>query len=142
LAGASTYTGATTVNAGTLGITGSVTSAVTVNTGGTLSGTGSVTGNVQVTSGGHFASAVAATTGAQVPLAITGTLTVDSGNILDLTAAAAPAPGIYKLATTTGGVTYTAGSVNLTGVAGTVFVMTAGGLIYLAGRRRRLYPQL
>ncbi|MDO9382495.1 MAG: hypothetical protein Q7T86_06480 [Hyphomicrobiaceae bacterium] len=31
---------------------------------------------------------------------------------------------------------------DLTGVAGTVFVMTAGGLIYLAGRRRRLYPQL
>lgn len=122
LAGASNYTGATNVSAGKLNVSGSITSAVTVNTTGTLYGTGGITGNVQVTSGGHFASAIAATTGGQVPLAITGTLTVDSGNILDLTAVAAPAAGVYKLATTTGGVTYTAGTVNVTGVAGTVSI--------------------
>src|SRR5690606_28952831 len=44
-------------------------------------------------------------------------------NILDLTAASAPADGNYLIATTTGGATYTAGTVNLTGVAGTVSVI-------------------
>ncbi|MES2920135.1 MAG: hypothetical protein V4819_01215 [Verrucomicrobiota bacterium] len=101
---------------------GTAEATTTVSNNGTLSGTGSIAGNVQVTPGGHFASAIAATAGAQVPLTIGGTLTLDSGNVLDLTAAAAPADGIYILATAAGGVTYTPGTVNLTGVAGTVSV--------------------
>lgn len=43
---AQTYTGATTVNLGTLAIDGSITSPVTVNAAGTLSGTGTIFGNV------------------------------------------------------------------------------------------------
>ncbi|ODA66779.1 Extracellular serine protease precursor [Methyloligella halotolerans] len=42
LNGASTYTGSTTVNGGTLAVNGSITSDVTVNSGGILSGTGQV----------------------------------------------------------------------------------------------------
>jgi len=54
LNGTSTYTGATTVNAGTLLIDGSLTSAVTANAGG-VGGSGSTTGSVVVgnSSGGH-----------------------------------------------------------------------------------------
>jgi autotransporter-associated beta strand protein len=61
LQGANTYTGATTVNNGTLLLSGSLsgTSSVNVNGGGTLSGTGSVTtaaaGNTTVFSGGTLA---------------------------------------------------------------------------------------
>lgn len=51
LSGASTYTGATTVEAGTLSVTGSLTSDVTIQNGGTLAGTGSVQA-VTVQSGG------------------------------------------------------------------------------------------
>src|SRR5205814_165215 len=46
LSSASTYTGATTVSAGTLAVNGSATSAVTVNSSATLAGTGTITGNV------------------------------------------------------------------------------------------------
>ncbi|MEI6037997.1 MAG: autotransporter-associated beta strand repeat-containing protein, partial [Planctomycetota bacterium] len=56
LAGTNTYTGATTVNLGTLLINGSLTSSVTANTG-TVGGSGSTTGNVTVgdSAGGHDA---------------------------------------------------------------------------------------
>lgn len=56
LAGANLYTGATTVDAGTLNITGSLaaSSAVSVNTGAVLAGTGSV-GSVSINSGGTLA---------------------------------------------------------------------------------------
>ncbi|MGC4016962.1 MAG: autotransporter-associated beta strand repeat-containing protein [Luteolibacter sp.] len=53
LAGTSTYTGTTTVSAGTLCVTGGLGStAVTVASGGTLAGTGSITGPVTLQSGG------------------------------------------------------------------------------------------
>ncbi|MBU3664632.1 MAG: hypothetical protein FGM15_01960 [Chthoniobacterales bacterium] len=51
LTGASTYSGATAVNAGTLKVNGSVDSSVTVNSGGTLAGSGYV-GGLIVGSGG------------------------------------------------------------------------------------------
>lgn len=54
LNGTSTYTGATTVSAGTLLVNGSLTSAVTVQSGGTLSGPGTV-GATTVLAGGTFA---------------------------------------------------------------------------------------
>ncbi len=54
LTGASNYTGPTTINAGTLAVNGSITSAVTVNSGGTLMGAGTV-GGINAMSGGTVA---------------------------------------------------------------------------------------
>ena len=48
------YSGATTVNGGTLAVNGSIASAVTVNNTGTLGGTGTVNGLVTVTAGGKI----------------------------------------------------------------------------------------
>jgi autotransporter-associated beta strand protein len=54
LAGINTYTGPTTVDAGTLAVTGSITSAVFVNSGGTLAGSGTV-GSTTINDGGLLA---------------------------------------------------------------------------------------
>ena len=51
LSGNSTYTGATTVDGGTIAVDGSIMSPVTVNAGGTLGGTGSV-GSTTINAGG------------------------------------------------------------------------------------------
>jgi autotransporter-associated beta strand protein len=55
LTAVNTYTGPTTVNAGTLAVNGSITSPVTVNSGGTLAGSGTVSQAVTVNSGGKLA---------------------------------------------------------------------------------------
>jgi autotransporter-associated beta strand protein len=56
LSAANTYTGATTVNGGTLALTGSLAaSALTVNTGATLAGAGTAAGSVTLNSGGILA---------------------------------------------------------------------------------------
>ena len=56
LSGLNTYTGATTVNAGTLMVSGSISgSAVTVNTSATLGGAGGTIGALNVTAGGTLA---------------------------------------------------------------------------------------
>ncbi|TFV73198.1 autotransporter domain-containing protein [Bradyrhizobium frederickii] len=72
---ASNYTGATTVNGGTLAVNGSIVSSTTVNSGGTLSGIGMV-GSVTVNSGGRLAP------GSGAPgsvLTISGSLAMQSG---------------------------------------------------------------
>jgi autotransporter-associated beta strand protein len=51
LSGSSAYTGATNVNVGTLAVTGSLTSAVTVASGATLSGSGETTGTLTLNGG-------------------------------------------------------------------------------------------
>ncbi|MEO8614092.1 MAG: autotransporter-associated beta strand repeat-containing protein [Luteolibacter sp.] len=134
LTGVNTYTGTTTISGGTLNVTGSLgATAVSVNATGTLTGTGSIGGTVSVDSAGHFASAIASSPGSQIPLQISGTLNLAGGNIVDLTASVAPANGVYILATAAGGVTYTAGTVNHTGVSGVVsvsgnnLILTVGG---------------
>ncbi len=122
LAGTNTYTGPTTLNSGTLVVSGSLaTTALEVKNTATLAGTGPLGGNVAVRSGGRQAFEIAASTGTQVVRMITGSLTLDSGNILDLTAAAPPAiGGPYILLTASGGIAGTPGVVNLNGLTGTV----------------------
>jgi autotransporter-associated beta strand protein len=55
LAGANTYSGFTTVNGGTVSVTGSIAGGAIVNNGGTLNGTGTIVGGVTINSGGVFA---------------------------------------------------------------------------------------
>ena len=79
LAGTNTYTGATTVDAGTLNVTGAIASPslTTVNSGATLIGTGTV-GDLEVASGGTFAPGAAGTAGTS--MTVLGTLKLDSGS--------------------------------------------------------------
>ena len=71
-----TYSGPTTVSAGTLIVNGSIAnSAVTVNPGAVLAGTGAV-GAITITSGATFAPGAAATTGA---MTVAGNLAFQSG---------------------------------------------------------------
>jgi len=130
--GTHTYTGATTINVGTLKLIGSLAaSAVTVNSTGTLAGTGSTGGNVTVNADGRLAFDVAAAPGSQDPLNITGILTINSGNFIDLTSAATPANGVYVLATANGGITYTPGTVSAgfgtVSVSGNNLILTVAG---------------
>ena len=121
----SSYDGATIVTEGALIVAGSLTatSSVTVASGATLGGNGNIGGPVTVQSGGVHALEVAAEPGQQATRTITGALTLDPGNILRLTAAAAPVNGTYILAVASGGITGAPGSVILPdGVSGTVAV--------------------
>ena len=79
LSATNSYTGATTVDAGTLDVTGSIASSslTTVNSGGTLIGTGTV-GDVVVASGGTFAPGAAGVAGGSTT--VSGTLTLGSGS--------------------------------------------------------------
>jgi len=83
LTGTNTYTGVTTVNAGTLLINspGSLASgsAVTVNNGGTLGGNGIINGTVNVAAGGHIAPGASVGT-----LNVNNTVTVATGGIWDI----------------------------------------------------------
>src|SRR5450830_1589323 len=83
LSGANTYGGATTVNAGNLSLTGSASSAITVNSGGTLTGTGENTGSLSVLSGGRVAPTVPASTG--INSLTVGGATFASGSSLNIT---------------------------------------------------------
>lgn len=125
LTAASTYDGPTTISAGTLAVTGSLgATAVSVNAG-TLAGNGNIGGDVTIAAGARHALAVAATPAAQITRAITGTLALASGNILDLTAATTPAGGVYLLATATVDITGTPTIIHSNGISGTVSVDTA-----------------
>ena len=124
LAGHNVYTGTTTVNNGTLLVNGSLGSgAVTVTTGATLGGNGNLGGSLTIQSGGIHALTVAAAPSAQVTRTISGSLDLNAGNVLTLTSNTPPQPGIFILATATGGITGTPGTVNLPpGVKGSVTV--------------------
>jgi fibronectin-binding autotransporter adhesin len=121
LSGASTYTGATSVNVGTLNLSGSLASNVTVANGANLSGEGSTTGSLTFSgtsdlafdpsSPGALAAASVDATGATVTVApsvpVTGT-------------------GIVVLSAP-GGITGTAGGV------GNNFIYTGRGSLYISG---------
>ncbi|MEK7950968.1 beta strand repeat-containing protein [Luteolibacter soli] len=132
VSGVNTYTGPTTVNAGTLLVTGdspATTGLITVAAGATLGGNGDFGGPMTVAAGGHHALAVAATPAAQVTRSVASLDLTAVGDILDLTAAATPADGAYTLIHTTSGITGQTGGVlddtvvNLTGLTGTVSVI-------------------
>ena len=124
LAGTNTYTGATTVNAGTLEVSGSLdATAVEVKADATLAGSGALGGSVVVREDGHLAFDVAASAGSQVPMAITGSLTLEPNTVIDLAAAAPPAVGgPYVLLTATGGISGSLGSFTFSGVSGSLAI--------------------
>ncbi|MEX2307462.1 MAG: autotransporter-associated beta strand repeat-containing protein [Pirellulales bacterium] len=66
LAGVNTYSGFTTINAGTVSVTGSIAGGAIINNGGILNGTGTIVGGVAINSGGVFA-----------PGTSPGTITID-----------------------------------------------------------------
>ncbi len=81
LSGANQYTGTTTINNGTLLITGSIVSPVTVAIGGILGGSGTISNTVTVQAGGHLAPATTPT-GFSL-LTVTNNLSINNGAILD-----------------------------------------------------------
>lgn len=124
LSNSNTYTSATTVNEGTLLVSGSLAnSAVEVKSSATLAGTGPLGGNVTVRSGGRQAFTIAASAENQVTRSISGSLVLDEGNIVDLSADSPPANGSYILASATGGISGTLPVVNFAGGAGTVSIV-------------------
>ena len=131
LSGVNTYTGPTLIDAGTLSITGSITSAVSVNSGGVLSGSGTV-GSVTVNAGGLLAPAnpggvltvqgnlILATAGAYLVeinsssadrVNVTGTATL-GGNLLVALTGSSITKQSYLILNATGGITGTFAGVN------------------------------
>lgn len=97
LTGNSTYTAATTVNAGTLSVNGSISSPVTVNNGATLGGNGAV-GSVTINSGGILAPG-----NSPGKLTINGNYTQNSGGILNIEiGGSTPGTGGYDQLVVTG----------------------------------------
>ena len=136
LSGANIYTGATTVSAGTLNVTGSIAGAVTVASGATLAGTGTV-GATTIAAGGLLSPAGAGAVGtlnvngnlslastalmnvdvtpaAADKVSVTGTATI--GGTLNANLSAGPyAATQYALITSTGALTGTFSGFNITG---------------------------
>jgi autotransporter-associated beta strand protein len=123
LTNANTHTGGTTVDSGTLLVSnnmgsGTGTGSVVVNADATLGGTGTIAGAVLVNSGGHIAP------GANIGSLDLGALTLVSGSILDYelnTLAGVDTSDLIDV-TTSGGLTISGGTLNLTNAGG----MTAG----------------
>ncbi|MDB5806558.1 MAG: autotransporter protein, partial [Betaproteobacteria bacterium] len=110
LTDADNYSGATNVNAGTLSVNGSITSATTVNNGGILGGTGSL-GPVSIMSGGTLAPGNSIGT-----MNVAGPLVFAAGSNYNVQA---DASGAADRTNVTGSVTINGGTVNVQAGAGT-----------------------
>ena len=130
ISGSNNYTGATTVNAGTLVISGNnaaATGPVTVAADATLAGNGNLGGSVTIAANGIHSLALAANPAVQITRTITGALTNTTGSILNLSAATAPEPGTYTLVTANGGIS--ALPTTITGYTGGVVSISGNSLI-------------
>ncbi len=126
LSGASTYTGATTVSAGTLNVTGSLASgsAVGVSSGGTLGGSGTAAGVVTVSSGGHIAPG-----NAGIGTLTVGSVTLSAGSLLDYDITNTSTLDKITVSSS-GGLTINGGQLNING-GGSAF--TSNGVYNLIG---------
>ncbi len=116
LLGTTTYTGDTTVSGGTLLVNGtnSGTGAVNVSANASLGGTGSIGSNTMIAVDGRLAFTLSTLAASHDPLNITGTLAFSGASVLNIAASGSlPAPGLYTLVTTTGGITGSAPVLNL-----------------------------
>lgn len=127
LTGTQTYTGATTVNAGTLSVNGSTaSSAVTVNSGGILGGNGTL-GNTTIASGGVLAPGNSIGT-----LTVNGSLNFAPGSIYRVEVDAA---GANDRINATGTATLNGGTVDVQAGAGTYQASTQYTILNAAGGR-------
>ena len=115
LKGEATYSGGTTVGAGTLGLYGGsmATSAVAVAAGGTLQGFGSIDGSVTVQSGGTLAGGAVGQPNTQRTGLVTGELILSSGATVSLVLGASGNAGVAEVQ---GDLTL-AGTLNVSGTA-------------------------
>ena len=111
LSGTNSYIGPTTINAGTLLVNGSITSAATVNSGGTLGGIGTIGNNVTVNSGGTLAPGSGAP---GTSLTIGGSVAFNAGAIYQVQVN----PSTASSATVGGSATLTGASVHTVFAAG------------------------
>ena len=116
LTGANIFDGTTTVSAGTLLVTGALanSTAVTVASGATLGGTGSIAGAVTIQSGGVLAPGVAGTNNGAGTLTLANGLTIASGGTLSVDIAGSAAGTGYDQVSVTGTVTVTGATVTVT----------------------------
>jgi outer membrane autotransporter protein len=124
LAGASTYTGATTVNEGVLNVTGSLVSAVCVCSGATLTGTGTI-GGLSVGGGGTVAPGASIGT-----LRVNGTVNFDSDSTYQVKANAG---GQSDKITATGAAALAGGTVQVLAQSGTYARQTKYTILTASG---------
>ncbi|MCP8690154.1 DUF4347 domain-containing protein, partial [Marinobacterium sedimentorum] len=110
LAGANTYSGTTTVSAGTLSVTGSTSSTTTVASGAILAGTGTLGGALSIQSGATLAPGV----GGAGTLTLGNGLTISSGGTLSVDIAGATAGTGYDVVDVTGTVDLSSASITAT----------------------------